>query len=212
MVGRARTTDRIFKSVTTRVAKGLAVCLVLDESGSMGTTGTSRKPDFKSRSGIALQIAVLFAKSLQRVPGVELEIYSYGSCRGDNDNLIKYLYGRRQPDIASICGYGAGAQNYDHMAIRECGNLFKENTDNENRLMLVVSDGAPCGNRYGGPSAIKATHDVVKKLEKEMHVVQIAITAFASEQMFSHYIRFLDLRSLIGDMRKLLVRIIRSVS
>jgi len=210
-LGRARSTKRLFKNTSKITSKGLAICLLLDESGSMGTCKGSYQ-DWNGRAGVAKQIAILFAEALANVSKIELEIYSYASCNRHDDNYMKYLYGKRQKNVYSIGGYGDGGQNYDHMAIREAGRLFKENTDNENRLMLVLSDGAPCGNDYGGDTARRATRDEVRKLEKEMDVVQVAITRFKSSSMFKHYIQFLDLRQLVNDMRKLLQKVIRSVS
>lgn len=213
MLGRARSTDRIFKMSNIKRAEGIAICLLLDESGSMGSCTDPSDVKSTDASATALKIAVMFAEALERVPGVELEIYSYASAGSSHqDNLVKYLYGKKQPNKEAICGYGDGAQNYDHLAIREAGNMFKTNTQNKNRLMLVLSDGSPCGYGYGGTPAIRATRTEVAKLEKELTIVQVAIQRFESESMFTNVIRFLDLPSLTNDMRKLLVKVIRSVS
>lgn len=216
MLSRSKVTDRIFKQLTVQKASGLAICLLLDESGSMGEADEfSLRPTASklNPASTALTIAVMFAEALKGVPGIELEIYSYSSFGGsDEHNLIKYLYGKNQPHLESITGYGDGQQNYDHLAIKGAGKLFIENTTNPHRLMLVLSDGAPCGHCYSGKAAEKATRDVVKQLEKQMAIVQVAITRFDSESMFSNVIRFLDLSTLVNDMRKLLIKTIRAVS
>ena len=212
MIGRAMSTNRIFKRDYTRVAKGMSLCLVLDESGSMGHVGYSETGH--DRAGHALRVAVLIAEALKTVHGIDLEIYSYSSCGArEKDNLVKYLYGKSNPNTASIGGYHSGAQNYDHVALKTAGDLFIENTDNDNRLMIVLSDGSPCGNGYGGTSARQATKKTVDDLERRgIKVMNVAIAAFDSESMFKNIIRFLDLPDLINKMRCLVTNLVKVTS
>jgi hypothetical protein len=212
-IGHAAVTDRVFQRKYTKVDRGISICLLLDESGSMGHV-YNLTADGGNRAEVALKVAILIAESLKKVPGVELEIYSYASCgTSDQDCLIKYLYGKCNPNTASIAGYREGAQNYDHMAIKTAGDLFVENTTNDNRLMIVLSDGAPCGYMYGGRAANAATRKEVEKLEKRgIYVLNVAIESFASESMFKNVIRFLDLPDLTRRMRQLITRIIKDAT
>lgn len=209
MIGRAMNTNRIFKRDYKRVAKGLSLCLVLDESGSMGHV--NRSETGRDRAGHALRVAVLIAEALKPVHGIDLEVYSYSSCGTyDKDNLVKYLYGKSNPSTVSIGGYHSGAQNYDHVALKTAGDLFIENTDNDNRLMIVLSDGSPAGYEYGGTNARRATKDAVDDLERRgVKVMNVAIASFDSESMFKNIIRFLDLPDLINRMRCLVTNLVK---
>lgn len=207
-IAQASHTDRVFQKSYQKVDRGVAICLLLDESGSMGHAHISR---YSCKAQTVFDVSVLLAEALKDVHGVELEIYSYASC-GDNskDNYVKYLYGKNNPTIRSLGNYGHGAQNYDDQAIKVATDLFIKNTSNSNRMMIVLSDGEPCGYSYGGPSANRATAASVKAAEKKgIHVVQVAIECFDSHTMFKHVIKFLDLSKLISDMRKLFVTIIK---
>jgi hypothetical protein len=212
MIGRAMSTNRIFKRDYKRVAKGMSLCLVLDESGSMGSVGYTKTGD--DRAGHALRVAVLIAEALKPVHGIDLEVYSYASCgENDKDNLVKYLYGKSNPDTASIGGYSSGCQNYDHVALKTAGDLFIENTDNDNRLMIVLSDGQPCGYDYGGRGARLATKNAVDDLERRgVKVLNVAIASFDSESMFKNVIRFLDMPDLINKMRCLVTNLVKGTS
>jgi hypothetical protein len=212
MIGKAMSTNRLFKKNYKRVDKGISICLVLDESGSMGSVGYKRIGE--NRAAQALKIAVLISEALKKVEGVELEVYSYSSCGADDaDNLVKYLYGKNNPNTASIGGFHSGCQNYDHIALKTAGDLFIKNTTNDNRMMIVLSDGEPAGNNYGGRRARDLTKKSVDDLEKRgIQVLQVAIESFDSESMFKNVVRFLDLGDLINKMRQLVTRVIKQAS
>jgi nitric oxide reductase activation protein len=208
----APTTNRIFQTSHKVRARGLSIALVLDESGSMGhVRRTLPKLEKGYKAEVVAHLAVLMAEALKGQPGIELEIYSYASCgRNQADCLIKYLYGKKNPYLQAIGDYGDGMQNYDHIALKKCGEMFIANTTNKNRLMIVLNDGAPCGYDYGGPETITATEKSVQELERKgIHVLNVAIESFCSEQMFKHVIRFLDLPELINQMRRLVTGIIK---
>lgn len=209
MLSKINHTDRVFKSSYIKKDVGLSIGLLLDESGSMGYASNKN-----SRAGKVLQIAVCIAEALKRVPGIELEVYSHSSCgREHRDCLVKYLYGRKQPDVTSIAGYHNGYENYDHMAIRTATKLLMENTTNPKRVLLVLSDGTPAGRDYGGSKATQKVREEVAKAEKlGVFVLSIGITNFDVSNMFKHSIQFLDLATLSNKMRGLIMSMVKSVT
>lgn len=212
MLARAKMTDRLFNRTYTRTDKGLDLCVVLDESGSMGHC-TDYTPNNKAWK--ALMVATLIVESLKKVPGISTEVYSYGSVgKYDTDCLVKYLYGKKNPDVRSLGGYSGSMQNYDHMAIRTTGKLFLQNTSNVNKkMMIIVSDGSPRGCGYGGATAIRQTKEAVESLERKgIYVLQVAIESFDSERMFKHFVKYTNLSELVSKMRKLVTQIVRSVT
>lgn len=216
MLGRAAITNRVFYRSHTRSQPGISLCLLLDESGSMGSCRDASRVSASNKAAVALQVGVLVVESLRTVPGVELEVYSHTSCGpNDNDCLVRYLFGKNNPAPASIGGYGDGDMNYDHQAILTASRLFQENTSNENRIMLVISDGCPNGTRYKGRRAIKATRDAVDSVRRKgIQLLAVAIEDYHSEEIYGarHVVHFTELGQLVADMRKLVTRIIRSSS
>ena len=121
--------------------------------------------------------------------------------------------GKKNPDPASIGAYGHGDMNYDHQAILTTSRLFEENTKNENRIMLVLSDGHPNGWHYGGSAAIKATRDAVDSVRRKgIRLLAVAIEDYQSEPIYGarYVVHFTELSGLVADMRKLITNIIRS--
>lgn len=203
-LGRARATDLLFCRAHRREEKGgLALCLLLDESGSMKG----------QRAAIALQVAVLITESLRGIAGIELEIYSHTSCPEDHTHcLVRYLYGKRQTQPSAIGIYGQGNWNYDHQAILTAAKLFEQNTKSVRRVLLVISDGRPNGLGYGGVAAVEATHQAVETVRSRgIKVLNVAIADYSSEEIFgkAHVVKFTDLRKLVTDVKKLVTRIIR---
>jgi hypothetical protein len=207
-------TDRVFFQRNEKHAHGLAICLLLDESGSMGNAGPhpSRSPN---RAQIALEVAILISEALKGLPGVELEVYSHASCGdSDMDCQVKYLYGKNNPKLQAIAGFESGAQNYDHMALKTAGDLFIANTQNTSRLMIVLSDGSPCGYMYGGAVANRQTRQAVQNLEKRgVKVMGVAIHDYNASAIYGkNTLKFLDLSDLINRMRRLVVQVIKQNS
>jgi cobalamin biosynthesis protein CobT len=190
---------------------GVAICLLLDESGSMSR---AHMQPSHSKASMALQVAVCMAEALRTTPGVEFEVYSFTSCGTGNDNFMKYLYGKKNPDLAAMGHYGRGSVNYDYMALEQAGRMFIENTsDRAQRIMIVLSDGAPCGEGRNGETAEQATKRASTALEKlGIKVIQVAIEDFRSMNCYKHVLKFTDIPNLINKMRGLITRIIKQAS
>mgnify|MGYP003108771677 CR=1 FL=1 len=210
-LARAQSTDRIFYRKHTKSDNGISICLLLDESGSMGYVDTTPKKHLNGKSDSVARLAVLLAEVLKDVPGVELEVYSYTSCGSSSeDNHMKYLYGRNNPDVRSIGAYNPGNMNYDHQAIKTAADLFKKNTENDNRLMIVMSDGQPHGSNYGGKEAEELTKKTAMEVEKRgIEILHIAIDDFDNKCMFKNSLQFTDIPELINSMRRLMTKIIK---
>ncbi|QDT22484.1 hypothetical protein [Gimesia chilikensis] len=202
--------DRIFcQRIEEKSEPGIALCLLLDESGSMFEGNPSRHKR-------AREVATLFVDALGAVPNIELEIYTHTTCGPqDRDCLVRYCYGRRNREVACISDAVERA-NYDHQAIRTAGELFRSNTSSKRpRWMIVVSDGAPNGRDYEGQPAIKATRDEVIQLRKSgIRVLNVAIEDYASEQIFgdSWVLKFTNMEEFVPQMTRLVKTLLRSTS
>ena len=96
----------------------VAFCVLLDESGSMGRGSPLR-------GEAALQATILIVEAMKGIVGLELEVYSHTSCgSSDQDCLVRYLFGRKNPSPAAVGGYSQKRSNYDHQAIRAAARLF----------------------------------------------------------------------------------------
>jgi hypothetical protein len=209
----APTTDRLFQKNLKVEATGLSICLLMDASGSMGsTTYRGERLCMEQRSSQALQMAYVMQEALLSIPRVDLHIYAHTSF-GENhrDCIVFRYYSPQRKDREALAHYDGFSQNYDHVAIRETGKEFLQNAAYEKRVMLVLSDGQPCGSGYGGEPARKAVQEETRALaRKDVTVVQIAIDGANPEGMFDNYIKFKGMQSLVPEIRKVLNKMVFS--
>jgi nitric oxide reductase activation protein len=199
-------TDRIYRRKQVKEEPGLALCLLLDDSGSMFE-------GHPTRASAALRVAVLAIEAFRGIRGIELEVYSHTSTGGnDRDCLVRYLFGKRSNDCSSVGAYGLGNRSYDHQALLTAARLFEENTKHSQRVLIALSDGQPSGHMYGGDPAVQATREAAEAIRRKgMQVLNVALEDYRSEDIFGarNVVKFTDLSELVRNMRILMTRIVR---
>lgn len=218
----AMISDRLFMKESKFRAVGVSICILLDESGSMGSTSvralsqvldkvTKDPESVKSirGSGIteAFLMAVMIQQALAKVPRVDLHMYSHSSYGGSEENcLVKKFMGGGDTDPRRVGAYTHGAQNYDHMAIKITGDKFLKEAKFKNQLFFILSDGSPCGHSYGGHAACTATKKAGEALERKgMTVVAVGVGGHNPKDLFKRSMAFNgDFSQLIDNVRKVI--------
>lgn len=172
----------------------LAVCLVIDLSGSMGGT----------RIENAMMTAILLEKALE-TSDVELFIYGHHADRPERKMTTIEVF--RDLKTASKKRLGecrASGNNRDGVALEEIALKVREQTSGH-VLMFVISDGQPNAFEYKGLQAVNHTKSAVQKIEKmNFSVMQIAISNECnSKSMFKRYISINNVSELAGKMKSL---------
>jgi cobalamin biosynthesis protein CobT len=160
---------RMFQQKGRKVDPSAYVYLLVDMSGSMG--GEKLKS--------AQRLAKLFIAALSSMDGVTPKVYGH---TGDSAQTSCDVYRIWEPgDPLSRNGLIMSlphSNNYDGYAIELVGNkLAAESRNNEQRLLIVLSDGYPAGHNYGGTSAESHVRAVVDELRSKHRIrtLQIAI-------------------------------------
>ena len=158
----------------------VAVCVLIDESGSMSG----------KRISAARDTAVLINEALKNISNVELFIYGHSGDMKRSYSTELYVY--REKGYApkfSLGSVEARAQNRDGIAIYEVAQRVRKQTDNP-VLFFILSDGAPCAGDYGGISAMNHVKEMVKKTEQlGMCVIQVCIFhSYDPSKMFKHFV------------------------
>lgn len=172
----------------------ISVCLLVDESGSMGGT----------RERAARDTAVLINEAIGSVANVDLFLYGHtGDIRREGTTEIT-IYKEHGFDSRKALGsISAKWQNRDGTAIYETARRVRKQTK-ENVLMFVISDGAPAAIGYGGRSAIEHTRQMVVKAESMgFSIVQICINpCYDPKLMFRHFVTLTNMETLSLDLNK----------
>lgn len=150
--------DRVMLRTDVQNKKDIAICLLVDESGSM-----------HSRIEKARKVAIVIGESLKNIDGIECSIYGHSAQEGDYYGVtIREYYTPRHRDMSRCMRMTDRTENLDSWAIMHTANLFyRDYIECNRKIMFVISDGQPSGCGYGGESAFKHMRSVCGACEKK---------------------------------------------
>jgi hypothetical protein len=197
----------IFKNTITKEDKPLDICLLVDESGSMGG----------DRIHNARRTCISIMEALKDNDVLNLWVMGHTADgwrwhdEPNTTNMTVY-HSPKMKDRPFACGaMTARCENRDGNAMLAAAQKVREETDNpmSNKLMITFSDGAPAAIGYGGSAGIGHVKKVVNGLEaKGWGVIQVGFGgAHYQERMFNNHI-YVDN---INDIARKVSRIIRKV-
>lgn len=195
--------DRVMMKTDVVSTKKIAICVLVDESGSMGCG---------RRVEDARNVAIILAESLRGMDGIEVSIYGHSaeeSHKHQNVTLREY-YSPRQKNIACCMEISARSQNHDGYAILHAANIFKRDyQDYDRKIMFVVSDGEPAGGGYGGTPAMDHMLRVSQSCDKQgIEVYGVGVDSAYSEtngkRMYGEkrFVVLSDVKSSLGVMSR----------
>lgn len=181
--------ERFGQVTTSKVCVGV----LIDESGSMGGTKIEK----------AREAAIFINEVFKKMPDVELFIYGHTADMKGNESVDMTVY-REKGFITDSFSLGSVIQqcnNRDGDAIFATAKRMRSQTENQG-LLIVISDGAPSAQGYGGRSAIEDTRKKVTRAQSlGFQVIQIAIEEHVpSKEMFDYFIQMTDIRNLPKDL------------
>lgn len=164
----------------------VAVCILLDESGSMWGPGEQAARD----------TAVLLNEAFGGIPNIDLYIYGHTASRKTTSLFVYREKGFRSRYALGSTSSRAG--NHDSIAIREAAARIRRFTK-EKCLLFVVSDGAP----NESPEMVrKSVQDISKDGFK---VVAVSIDPYYDPaMMYENNVVFTDLPSLAISLGKMI--------
>ncbi len=179
----------------------MAVCVLIDESGSM----------YGEKIRAARDLAVLLNEAVSSIPAIDLYIYghTYGDrCRDSyvEGNQLAELQVYREKGFAPRRALGsveARSGNLDSFAIREAAARMRKYSACRKNLMFVITDGAP-NERY------EQLASTVKDLERKgMNIVAVCIEPnYDPAALYTHHVKFTDMSRLAIDLGKMIKKAI----
>lgn len=184
--------ENIYRQELTVRADRMAVCILVDESGSMYGEKTEASRD----------TAVLLSEALSAVRNVDLYIYGHTTENGSFVRLNAYREGKAFKDKYVLGSIGAYRSNIDSKAIREAAARVRART-REKCLFFVVSDGAPC-------EPAENVRRAVKELSKNgFSFVSVGIDfEYDPSTMYDHHVSVTDMPRLAPELGKMIKKAI----
>jgi len=200
----------LFKNIIVDEDKPLDVCLLVDESGSMGTYKMKKA----RQTAIALREALKDNEALNLwVFGHTADGYSWGS-KGET-NMSCYWSPTFQADAKALGAMTARSENRDGMAILASAARVSAESPSmgSNKLMIVISDGEPSAHDYRYHAGVPHTKKVVSHLEGQgWNIIEIGISGAresAMKEMFNNYVLVEDMDKLSNTVSKIIRRVIK---
>ena len=164
----------------------VAVCILLDESGSMWGPGEQAARD----------TAVLLNEAFGNIPNIDLYIYGHTASKKTTSLFVYRERGFRNRYALGSTQSRAG--NHDSIAIREAAGRIRRFTK-EQCLFFVISDGAP----NESPELVKKS---VQDISKDgFKVVAVSIDPYYDPTtMYENNVVFTDLPSLAISLGKMI--------
>jgi hypothetical protein len=189
---------RVEKRQTTRP---FSVCILADESGSMqGSYDTHQYELMK----------ILYKAFSEILPQDKIYIYGHS---GDYDPEIRIYHDKYNQVFEYTIDnqdQGEWQQNYDGPVIESIHEKIRSFTD-DNILFIVISDGEPSGENYGGDSAIKDLKRIIEKCKRDSFVtVGIGLAYNAMANIYNYHIVINDMNQLPKSVSDLLNRVVKS--
>ena len=200
----------LFKNIIVDEDKPLDVCLLVDESGSMGS--------YKMQK--ARESAIAIREALKDNDKLNLWVYGHTADGYDWDgtgetNMSCYWSPTYKSDLKAMGAMRARSENRDGMAILASADRVKAESPSmgSNRLMIVISDGEPSAKNYRHFDGIAHTKKCVRHIEGQgWSVIQIGISGareYIMKDMFTNYIMCDDTAELPTKVSKVIRKVIK---
>ena len=196
----------LFRADIVNEDKPLDICLLVDESGSMGHYTMEQ----------ARQSAIALKEALSDNPKINLWVYGHTADMdyGKETNMTEYWSPTMKDRPFAMGGMKAKAENRDGNAIIASADRVNSETDNSGqRLMIVLSDGSPSADNYRGWDAVKHTAKCVKHVEtKGWSVIQVGFDGCSEnimKEQFTNWLRVDNTDELSDKVSKLIRKVIR---
>ena len=182
----------IYRQERTVRADRMAVCILVDESGSMDG----------EKIQAARDTAVLLNEALATVRNVDLYIYGHTTENGSFVKLNAYREGRGRGDKYALGSIEADWSNIDSRAIREAAARVRART-RKKCLFFVISDGEPC-------EPTSNVKEAVRDLSRDgFSFVSIGIDfEYDPSEMYDNHVSMTDLSTLAPELGKMIKKAI----
>ena len=193
----------LFKADIIKEDKPLDICILVDESGSMGHYTMS-----KARMG-----AIAIKEALADNPMLNLWVFGHTADTNERGTteMTEYWSPTMKDRPMAMGAMRAKYENRDGSAIVASADRVKRQAPNPstNKLMIVLSDGAPSAAGYRGRHATKHVASCVKHVEaRGWNVIQVGfagMSEYTMKEMFTNWI-YVDDTDMLGDKVSKIIR------
>ena len=143
-----------YKIEENQTTKPFSVVILQDESGSM-----------RNRMSYSVNLVKILYLAFSEILPPE-KLWIYGHSGSTSPKIYVYQDPYHRDFSSSISAMEAKGENYDGPVIESIYEKVREHSD-DNIIFIVLSDGQPCGEDYGGAADIKNLKRIVEKCRRD---------------------------------------------
>lgn len=203
--GNTRVYYKVEENIST---KPFAVCILMDESGSMGGVESGCAATYQHKL-----VKILYKTFSQILPKDKIYVYGHSGNERTHENPEIRIYHDpyNQKFEESFEGQKRVHfnENYDGVVIEKIYDEIRSKTS-ENILFISISDGEPAGCNYGGKEAVDEMKRVIEKCRRDGFVtVGIGFQYGGVKDIYSYSSTISDLKDSPKIVSTLLNKVVK---
>jgi len=213
---------RVFQQQNVEVYPKAHVALLVDMSGSMCSIVKSGE-HHEEKVLTAQRLAQLLILALRDMEGVTPYVYGHTGdlAYSDSSGSADFMYIWEPGDPLSRLGLISSSDhgnNYDGYAINwVVDKVLERSRPEDQKLLIVLSDGYPAGSNYGYGEAMDHVREVTDDAEKkEVYVIQVAIDnsirPHDQGRMFKHWVQYEGADKLPQQLARVVSKVLNTVA
>ena len=219
--------DEVFYKKTVNDTDKVSVCLLVDQSGSMGCSANYERNSTKITE--AAEVAYVLAKLCKDIKNLDLSVLGFSAQEHCNEararltstnkngevnmRLIYDALDDKNNNIEDICHMRPHSNNLDGFSIWHAAKYMAfSRQERKRKVIIVISDGSPNGQGYDGECAMEHVNicrkDAKAKFGVDVYAIGIA-NAYSKEEGDKMYgagrnIVISDVKSSLGYLSRFL--------
>lgn len=205
----------IYRRIEENVSvKPFSVCILMDESGSMGGVRTDYlKHDTKTWCAAEYQqscVKTLYRAFSEILPPDKIYVYGHSGLTSPDIHIYQDYH---NPDFEETIDNQSRvdfSENYDGPVIEKIYNKVRSFT-NENILFISLSDGSPSGVNYGGYEARRDMKRIIEKCRRDgFATVGVGILSPHVKSIYNYHCVIKNLDDLVPKVSNLINTVVRT--
>lgn len=194
--------ERIYKRVEEdQKTKPFSVVILCDESGSMGG------PKLQNQYRL---VKILYTAFSEILPQDRISVYGHTGSYSPDVYVYQDRYNPTFTDTIDDMHYRDICENYDGPVIEGLYNRIREHSD-ENILFIVISDGQPSGENYGGPEAVEELKRIIEKCKRDGFVTMgIGFAYDGVREIYNYHTIISDFKKMVEKVSVLVNKVVKT--
>lgn len=195
--------DHVYERVEEdQKTKPFSVVILCDESGSMEYSGLLRKQHEL--------VKILYGAFSEILPQDKISIYGHSGQSYPEIYVYHDKFNQSFDKTIDSMKTREHLENYDGPVIEAIYERVRQQTS-DNILMIVISDGQPSGEDYGGQPAIDDLKRVIEKCKRDDFVIMgIGFHYGGVKELYSYHTIVDDMSTLVFNVTTLLNKVVKT--